>query len=451
MMLPRLFLARNLLKDDGVIFVSIDDNEQANLKLLMDEVFGEENFIVNFIWEKRTNRENRKMVSVRHDYVLCYCKNINQKDNVINMLPMSEEALERYKNSDDDPRGNWKSDPATAQSGHATKSQFYTLYAPNGKAHSLQSGRCWLYTKEVMDEAIKDGRIWFGKTGNGVPRIKTYLDSKERGLTPESILFASEASTTEISKTKLKKLFGGSAIFDTPKPFPLVQIMLKMVTSKECITLDFFSGSGTLAQAVLELNEKDGGNRKYICVQLPEECEENSEAYKEGYKTIADISQARIKKVIEKIQQERNGKLSLETQQHLGFRKYTLSSSNFKIWRGDMIENVDDLQKQVELFAIPQKDHAESYDMLWELLIKNGVSLQEKIQVIENSNGKIYHTEDRKLAFVLDSYTDQIQTEVIALKPKTVVVLDSLFTGNDTQKTNAQLQFEDNDILFKTV
>lgn len=200
MMYPRLILAKNLLREDGVIFISIDDNEQDNLKKMMDEIYGESNFITTFIWEKRLNRENRKEVSGRHEYVICYCKNKTLSKRNLALLPMNEKALSNYGNPDNDPRGLWKSDPAHAQAGHGTKSQFYTLVAPNGKKHDLPSGRCWLYTKPVMDAAIKDNRIWFGKDGNGVPRIKTYLNAKDRGLTPETLLFAKDVSTNEKAK-----------------------------------------------------------------------------------------------------------------------------------------------------------------------------------------------------------------------------------------------------------
>ena len=166
-MYPRLYVARELLQNDGVIFISIDDNEINQLKIMCDEIFGESNFIANFIWEKRTNRENRKVVSSRHDYVLCYAKNKSEKDRVISQLPMNEKALASYKNPDNDPDGLWKSDPATAQAGHGTESQFYEVITPNGKIHKLESGRCWLYTKEVMEERIKAGKIWLGQNGNG--------------------------------------------------------------------------------------------------------------------------------------------------------------------------------------------------------------------------------------------------------------------------------------------
>ena len=316
-MSPRLQLARQLLSKDGVIFISIDDNEQANLKLLCDYVFGEENFIAQFIWEKRLNRENRKEVSIRHDYILCYCK-YSDIERRISQMPMTDSALESYGNPDDDPRGPWKSDPAHAQAGHGTKSQFYTLVAPNGKKHELPSGRCWLYTQPVMEEAIKDNRIWFGKDGNGVPRVKTYLYSKERGLTPETILFAEDVSTNENAKNDLKDLFDGVAVFETPKPVQLLTNLLRM-SPDNSLVLDFFSGSASMADAVMQLNSKENKDIKYILVQLPEEIAEEKEAYKAGYRTIDQIGQERIKRAASKIKAE-NPLFAGD----LGFKHYTL-------------------------------------------------------------------------------------------------------------------------------
>jgi adenine-specific DNA-methyltransferase len=262
MMYPRLKLLNKLLNKKGVIFISIDDNEAYNLKLLLDEIFGSRAFVANFIWEKRTNRENRKVVSSRHDYVFCYCKNIGNFGQSINQLPMSKAALERYKNPDEDKLGHWKSDPATAQSGHATQSQFYELIAPNGNKHNPPSGRCWLFTQDVMAEKIKNNEIWFGFHGNNVPRIKTYLNSKERGLTPETILFAEYNSTNEEAKKEIKNIFDGNASFVTPKPSELIKQLLTISTQSDSIVLDSFAGSGTTAHAVLNLNKEDDGNRK---------------------------------------------------------------------------------------------------------------------------------------------------------------------------------------------
>ena len=289
-MLPRLTFARDLLTKNGVIFISIDDNEQANLKELCDEIFGEDCFVAQFIWEKRVNRENRKETSVRHDYILCYSKVfIDDEHRRIMQLPMSGRALASYSNPDNDPRGPWKSDPAHAQAGHGVESQFYTLVAPNGKKHKLPSGRCWIYKEETMNEAIKDNRIWFGSDGNGVPRVKTYLYAKDRGLTPETIITdtisAEEGSTNEKAKNYIKDLFDGKAVFETPKPVELVEHLLKMSIA-DGIALDFFSGSATTAHAIMDMNSKDGGTRHFILVQLQEPCKPDSEAAKAGFEVL---------------------------------------------------------------------------------------------------------------------------------------------------------------------
>lgn len=274
MMYPRLRLLRQLLSKTGIIFISIDDNELANLRCICDEIFGSSNFVANFIWEKRKNRENRKVVSSRHDYILCYCYDVRNTERCLKLLPMSEEALRRYQNPDNDPRGLWKSDPATAQAGHATENQFYTLIAPNGKRHNLPNGRCWLYTEDVMKKAIDDGRIWFGANGNNVPRKKTYLFEKERGLTPETILFADDVATNEIAKNDLKVIFPEQIPFTTPKPFQLIEHLLQLSSNSNSLILDSFAGSGTTAHAVLNLNKQDGGNRKFILVELMDYAED---------------------------------------------------------------------------------------------------------------------------------------------------------------------------------
>ncbi|MFS8086388.1 MAG: site-specific DNA-methyltransferase, partial [Acidobacteriota bacterium] len=275
MMYPRLVLLKQFLREDGAIFVSIDDNEVATLRLLMDEIFGAGNFIAHFIWEKRKNRENRKALSIRHDHIVCFARVFDKGIQKFRPLPMNAGALARYTNADNDPRGPWKSDPATAQAGHGTGSQFYILTAPNGKRHSLPSGRCWVYTEEVMQTHIVDKRIWFGVSGNNVPRIKTFLHEKERGLTPETILFADEASTNEDAKNVLKEIFGGHAPFETPKPAELVAQFLRMCTTDCDLVLDSFGGSGTTGHAVLKQNVEDGGNRRFILVEMDDSIARN--------------------------------------------------------------------------------------------------------------------------------------------------------------------------------
>jgi len=366
MMYPRLKLARNLLREDGVIFVSIDDHEVQNLRQLMDEVFGGENFVATFVWEKRTNRENRKSVSSRHDYIMCYCRDVFVLDSAIAQLPMSEEALARYKNPDQDPRGPWKSDPATAQAGHGTDTQFYAFVAPNGRAHQLSSGRCWLYTKPVMEQAAREGRLWFGKNGNGVPRIKTYLDAKERALTPESIIFAKDASTNERAKLDLKRLFGGYAVFETPKPAELVGHLLQ-IGALDGLVLDFFAGAGTTGDAVLRKNAADGGKRRYILVQLPEPTDHDD------YPTIAEITKARLRKAGEAIAKEREGKLDLDGagDPDLGFKVFKLDSSNIAPWD----PTFDDLEADLWAAVDNIKQGRSEDDVLYELLLKYGLDL----------------------------------------------------------------------------
>lgn len=302
-MLPRLSFARNLLTDDGVIFISIDDNEQANLKKLCDEVFGEECFVAQFIWEKRKTRENRSSISIRHDYVLCYVKDIELLEDSLGLEIMTKAALSRYKNPDNDPKGPWTSVPAIAQAGHGTKSQFYTFVAPNGKSYNLPSGSCWRMTLEKMNEAVAKNKIWFGSDGNGVPRIKKYLSEGKQGLTPESIISSEKGGTNDSAKREIVELFNGKAVFETPKPVELIRHILSMTLGENVTVLDFFGGSSTTAHAVMQKNAEDGDNRKFILVQLPEECKPDSEAAKAGYKTIDEVGMERIKRAAKKIKE----------------------------------------------------------------------------------------------------------------------------------------------------
>ncbi len=458
MMMPRLYLAKSLLREDGVIFISIDDNEVHNLRLLMNEIFGEENFVAQFIWEKRVNRENRNEVSVRHDYVVCYSKYTESDVKRIMQTPMNEKALSNYSNPDNDPRGLWKSDPAHAQAGHGTKSQFYTLIAPNGKRHELPSGRCWLYTKDVMDAAIKDNRIWFGKDGNGVPRIKTFLTSKERGLTLETILFAKDASTNEKAKNDLKELFDGIAVFETPKPVELITI-LAQVALKDGLVLDFFAGSSATAHAVMQLNKVDGGNRRFICVQMAEPCDSKSEAYKAGYSNIAEISKERIRRASAKmrteVESERAQKATELTFDNsddpvmpdFGFKVFRLADSNFKQWRDIRGSEQQQWQQQSIDFINPVAENATIDNMVYELLLKNGKSLNSTIKHTNNC----YIINSDELVLLLESIDQATVDHVLTLHPQKVIALDNLFSGNDQLKTNTALQFRDAGIEFKTI
>ena len=398
-MSPRLQLARDLLSKDGVIFISIDDNEQANLKLLCDYIFGEENFVAQFIWEKRVNRENRNETSVRHDYILCYSKEPSDEKR-LKQMPMNEKALANYGNPDNDPRGPWKSDPAHAQAGHGTKSQFYTLVAPNGKKHELPSGRCWLYTQPVMEGAIKDNRIWFGNDGNGVPRIKTYLYAKDRGLTPETMLFAKDASTNEKAKNYIKDLFDGVAVFETPKPVELINILTKMASGND-IVVDFFSGSASTAESIMRRN-LDGLQRKYIMVQWQEKCKEDSEAYKAGYRTIDEIGQERIKRAAAKIREE-NPLFAGD----LGFKHYTLRDVS-----DDVLDKLEAFDPRVSGFANNLLEEFGRETVLETWKVNDGYGMNAKVESVQLADYTGYQCGDH-LYLTDEGMSDEAVTALV--------------------------------------
>jgi len=263
----RLHLLRNLLAKDGSLWISIDDNEAHYLKILCDEVFGRVNFVATIIWEKRKSRENRRVFSFNHDYVLVFAREKVEFESVRNPIGLNDEVLARYKNPDNDPRGPWQSVSANAQAGHATPSQFYTLKLPSGRLIEPPKGRCWLYTKERMEQEIRVGNIWFGVNGDNAPRIKKFLkDSSEQGLTPETIWTAAEVGTNDEAKKGLIELFPDAAVFDNPKPEQLLQRVLHIATNPGDIVLDSFAGSGTTGAVAHKMG------RRWIMVELGEHC-----------------------------------------------------------------------------------------------------------------------------------------------------------------------------------
>ena len=270
MMYPRLKLLHKLLADDGAIFISIDDNEQANLKLICDEIFGKTNFIAQIIWERAFAPVNlKKHFSESHDYIVCYAKHI--ENTICNGLPRSTDANDRYSNPDNDPRGVWTSSDMTV--GPVVKEKLYDIVSPNGKVLRPASGRCWLYTKERYEEMCKDNRLWFGTSGNNMPRVKKFLSEVKQGITPMTIWKYIEVGNSQDATKALKNLFDGKDVFDYPKSVDLIKRCLELYSDKSSIILDSFAGSGTTAHAVLNLNKQDGGNRKFILVEMEDYAE----------------------------------------------------------------------------------------------------------------------------------------------------------------------------------
>ena len=321
-MYPRLLLARDLLKDDGVIFISIDDNECHNLKLLCDDVFGEENFISNLVWQKKFSRANdATYFSTMHDHILCYCKKsiINSDTGwEIGLLPRNGEIPEGYSNPDNDPRGVWTSTILSAKSG--SDSLLYEIELPSGRKVTPPSGRFWSCSKETFMEWKKDNRIWFGVNGDASPRKKTFLSEVQDGLRPNTIFFQDECGNNQEGKQEVKSLFDDIALFDGPKPIRLIEHIIKISNmSAGDIILDFFSGSASTANAVLDYNIKNNSNYKFIMIQLQELVKKDSEAERFGYKTIDQIGIERIIRAENKLKQE-----NPNTTADLGFKHYTL-------------------------------------------------------------------------------------------------------------------------------
>ncbi len=466
MMYPRLFLAKNLLRDDGVIFVHIDDNEVHNLRMVMNEIFGEENFICQFIWKSRQNKDNRNITgaSIDHEYVLCFGRKITG----------ASRKTEQYSNPDDDPRGSWTSGNMVGLATQEDRPNLhYDLINPETGINYGRPKLGWRYDQGTMSRLIQEKRIIWPGSPKGRPRRKTFLSELEGEFTGFSSLIGTDIYT-RTGTLEIESLFG-FRVFDFPKPSSLLKELIIQGANGGDIILDFFSGSAPLAQAVLELNKEDGGNRKFIMVQLPEPCDENSEAYKAGYKTIADIAKERIRRVIQKIEMEKEEKPDLfdEGKSDLGFKVFKLSPSNFKIWKGSEIDSEEKLAEQLDAFTDPARLGAEKQNMLYELMLKAGYELSSPVQYVisyeaehsqkgdviapDSSNshndsiGYYSINNNNELIIALDAINEKLLEQIIAAKPQKVITLDNLFTGNDQLKTNTVLQMRDAGIDFKTI
>lgn len=436
MIYPRLKIAKDLLADDGVVFISIDDSEQGNLKKICDDIFGECNFVNTVIWEKRYSPQNAvQWFSENHDFILVYAKN-----KMIwhpQLLERTDEMNARYTNRDNDPRGPWKAVDSTAQGGHGTKSQFYVLKAPNGKEHHLTSGRCWLYTEKVMAEMIADNRIWFGENGNNVPAIKRFLTEVKQGVACQTIWKYEDVGHSQDGKKELKALFPETVPFDTPKPTKLLERMLKITSEPDFICLDFFSGSATTAHAVMKLNAEDGGHRKFIMVQLPEKTDEKSEAYKAGYKNICEIGKERIRRAGRKIKEDAG--LTAPADLDIGFRCLRLDESNMK-----PVYYTPDEVGQQDLFSLVDnvKEDRTPEDLLFQVMLDLGVLLSSPIEVKEIAGKKVFNVVDGFLLACFDhDVTEETVKAIAQMKPYYAVFRDSSM-ANDSVATNFDQIFE---------
>ncbi len=451
----------------------------------MNEIFGEENFIADIIWEKRYTRSNdAKMMASLVDHNLFF-----RKSDTLSYLrePRTDKANSIYGNPDNDPNGPWTSVSYVSQ---RTKEQrpnlSYGVVHPFNQIEIEHPTNAWKFSKEQYKKHVKENKLYWGKDGGQTyPRLKKYISEVEnKGMVPINLWNYKETGTVDDGTKEVDNLIGKD-LFDYPKPTSLIKRVMRMVSlEKDDIILDFFAGSGTTAHAVMDLNKDDNGKRRYICVQLPEQCDEKSDAYKAGYKTIAEISKERIRRAGKKIQEEINKEIAdLEVKkaalkgqlptdenkaelqaleerisslksQDLGFKVLKLEQSNFKQWRqldagdnNDRQRAAEALAAQMKLFVDPVAATATTENMVYELLLKSGKDLNSRIA----RQGIFYTINDNELVLLLEEASEAIMEAVIALKPAKAIALDRLFKGNDQLKTNTVLQMKDAGIEFKTI
>jgi adenine-specific DNA-methyltransferase len=393
-MYPRLLLAKDLLRDDGVIFISIDDNEQAQLKILCDEVFGQDSFVASIAWKKRSSPDARDTVGSVHDWLLCYVKDFSTIKTAIGKIPLSAERVDSFSNPDDDPRGPWASVDMTGMTGRATKEQFFTVTLPSGKEIKPPSGRSWGLIEKTFFELKADNRIWFGQSGNNVPRIKRFLNEATGQVVP-TFWDMAECGSNEEAKKEVNSLMEQADIFDTPKPLRLIDRLLTIATKSddESIVLDFFAGSGTTAHAVLAKNAEDRGNRQFILVQIPQpiDAKKQKEAHSfvtdtlgKPEATIFEITAARIRRAGAKLQAEQKSDLATEPH-HLdtGFRVFELADDpDALILQKPLAEATQaDLVKLQTTIATPQPEQLPR--ILYNLLLAEGLPLSTRIDAVQ--------------------------------------------------------------------
>jgi adenine-specific DNA-methyltransferase len=428
MIYPRLKVARDLLTDDGVIFISIDDNEVENLKKVCDEVFGSSNLVSQFCWRRRKTQANlAKFVSQVHEYIVVYSKNINSLE--FSRIPYTKEYIDKaFSNKDNDPKGLYQTGPLARPANSNNKE--YTLTMPNGRQITAK----WSCSQATFDKYVEEGRLFIPRDGEGMPRIKIYL-SELPGMIPNTWL--DNIASNDDAARMIADLFGSMAYFDYSKPIELLQFILNLGASKDAIILDFFSGSATTAHAVMKLNAEDGGNRKFIMVQLPEKTDEKSEAYKAGYKNICEIGKERIRRAGRKINEElgvRNEKLDI------GFRVLKLDSSN--------MEDVYYTPKEFSmssLFNENVKSDRTNEDLLFQVMLDLGIELSVSIRNEElgiRNDITVFNVDDGYLMAVFDKDVDEKTITEIAKRKPVYFVMRDASASNDNVIDNFEQIFK---------
>ena len=438
MIYPRLKIAKDLLTDDGVIFISIDDNEQENLKKCCDEVFGGQNFVAQLVWERAYAPKNdARFISNSHDYVLMYARNLDSF--IIGRLPRTEEANARYQNPDNDPRGVWKPSDMSVKTYNAACD--YPITTPSGRVIEPPAGRCWSLSKNAFLERLQDNRIYFGADGNSVPCMKRFLtELKYDGMAPTSIMFYKDVGHSQEGAKEVTKLLN-AGVFDGPKPVRLLTRLLTLANLKDdSLVLDFFSGSATTAHAIMQMNADKGSHIKYVMVQLPEVCDGKGTAYKAGYKTICEIGKERIRRAGKKIREEITDNSSLLTPNSkldTGFRVLKCDTSNMK----DVYYNP--AEYEVNMFSRLEdniKEDRTPEDLLFQVMLDLGILLSSKIQVRSVEVGmRSYSYFDVEDGYLIACFDENIDEEVITTiakqKPYYFVMRDSSM-ASDSVATN---------------
>ena len=452
MMYPRLMLARNFLADDGLFFVSIDDNEEQNIRKLCDEVFGESNFVACIVWQKiHSIKNDAKYFSENHEYALVYAKSVGSIN--LTLLPRTEEMNSRYKNPDNDPRGSWQSGDLVA-SGERSNGHFLVTSPKTGKTFDVPQGKHWVYSQENLLAMVADNRIWFGDDGNSFPRKKRFLTEVQDGRTPNTLWLSEDVGHNQAAAREVKALFDDRKFFDFPKPVNYIKQMLQIATDSDSIIMDFFSGSATTAHAVMAKNFQDvydykPGKRKFIMVQLPEPCSEKSEAYKAGYKNICEIGKERIRRAGEKelmdIKATAGSSMRWQQQQldeskntvmtpndvDIGFRVFKVDDTNMK----DVYYSADEYD-QDNLFNMVSniKEDRTDLDLLFGCLLEWGIpiSMPYTSERIEDCTVHTYNGGDLIACFD-ENVPETLIKEIAKRKPLRAVFRDSSFADSPSK------------------